>query len=140
MKTLTDWAALQTKVANKWHCIALYCIAYWYFEVRSNIQMSLDCYLFCPNLFDRHSNVWHLIDPLERHTNSSKQWLIPNCATHHDYVALKIASIFYLRKQLFLNANSFQNTPTPPLSGPNLEYCSSVWYLIKKAVFTKKGT
>ena len=33
----------------------------------SKIQTLLDCYVFDPNLFNWHSNVWHLTDLLEYH-------------------------------------------------------------------------
>ena len=47
---------------------------WWYFEIRkqhSNVVRLLRIYT--PNLFDWHSNVWHLIDQLERHANSYKR-------------------------------------------------------------------
>ena len=46
----------------------------WYFEIRkqhSNVVRLLLVYI--PNLFNWHSNVWDLIDPLKRHANSYKQ-------------------------------------------------------------------
>ena len=45
----------------------------WYFEIRKQYSNTIRLLrVNAPNLFDPHSNVWDLIDPLERQANSYK--------------------------------------------------------------------
>ena len=45
----------------------------WYFEIRKQYSNVRLLRVSTPNPFDLHSNVWHLIDQLERHANSYKR-------------------------------------------------------------------
>ena len=53
-----------------WHWISIFMIL-WNRKQHSNIVRLL--LVYTPNLFDWHSNIWDLIDPLERHANSYKR-------------------------------------------------------------------